>query len=319
MAKTIKRPKRAQKQEHIRNGFQTLWALATNSFFKGFASSTISTGALKNLCVPGMNCYSCPGAQGSCPIGALQAVIGGRSFQFSFYVVGFLFFIGGLIGRLVCGWLCPFGWIQDMLFKIPFIKKIRTFRGDRQLRWLKYILLAVFVLLLPMFLVDVFGQGAPYFCKLICPVGMLEGGIPLVSTTPALQKLVGWLYAWKGLVLAVILLLSLMIDRPFCKYVCPLGAIYSFFNRASVYRLRFDEAACIHCGACARACGMGCDPVRNANDRECIRCGRCVAVCPTKALTSGWVNRKSADPNSPSKKKTAVPAVCAGKYTADGE
>lgn len=119
-----------------------------------------------------------PRSEGACPIGALQAVIGNMDYKFSFYVLGFLFFIGALMGRFVCGWLCPFGLVQDLLHKIPFPKKIKTFKADKHLRKLKYAILLIFVLLLPLFLVDVLGQGSPYFCKLICPVGMLEGGIP---------------------------------------------------------------------------------------------------------------------------------------------
>lgn len=82
----------------------------------------------ENVCVPGLNCYSCPGARGACPIGSLQAVIGSWNFKMAYYVAGFLIFVGALLGRLVCGFLCPFGLIQDLLNKIPFPKKIRTFR-----------------------------------------------------------------------------------------------------------------------------------------------------------------------------------------------
>ena len=121
----------------------------------------------KCLC-SGLNCYSCPGAVGACPIGSLQAVIGSWNFKMAYYVVGFLIFIGAMVGRLICGFLCPFGLIQDLLNKIPFPKKIRTFKGDKLLRKLKYVIFAVFVILLPLFLVDIMGQGAPYFCKLIC-------------------------------------------------------------------------------------------------------------------------------------------------------
>ena len=166
--------------EWPRHGIQALWAFITNSHVTGFVTGKIYTGKLKNACVPGLNCYSCPGAVGACPIGSLQAVIGSWNFKMAYYVVGFLIFIGAMVGRLICGFLCPFGLIQDLLNKIPFPKKIRTFRGDKLLRKLKYVIFLVFVILLPMFVVDIMGQGAPYFCKLICPAGTLEGGIPLV-------------------------------------------------------------------------------------------------------------------------------------------
>lgn len=271
-------------KEWKRHGIQALWALLTNSYLSGFVQGKIYKGKLKNLCVPGLNCYSCPGALGACPIGAMQAVIGSWNFKLTFYVSGFLIFVGALVGRFVCGWLCPFGLIQDLLHKVPVPKKIGSFRGDRMLRKLKYLILLVFVILLPMFLVDFLGQGAPYFCKLICPAGTLEGGIPLVLRNPSLRSALGWLYAWKNVLLLVAVVLSIWVYRPFCKYICPLGAVYSVFNPVSVFRYRVEKEKCVECGACVRACKMQVDPVKNPNDPECIRCGACKKACPVKAI-----------------------------------
>lgn len=284
--------KRRKSSQGFRRTVQGLWALLTNSYLLGFAQGKIYKGSLKKLCVPGMNCYSCPGALGSCPIGSLQAVIGSSNFRFAFYIAGFLMFIGALVGRFVCGWLCPFGLIQDLLHKIPFPKKIKSFPGDKLLRKLKYVILIVFVILLPMFLVDLLGQGAPYFCKLICPVGTLEGGIPLALLNKTLRGALGWLYTWKLAILIVTLLLSVVVYRPFCKYICPLGAIYSVFQPISVFRYRVDAQKCVGCGKCKNVCEMGCDPVKNANSLECIRCGKCKSACPTGAITSGFCSGK---------------------------
>ena len=274
-------------RNNVRHVFQSFWFLLTNSFFEGFKTGKIYGGKWKQLCVPGMNCYSCPGAKGSCPIGALQAVIGSPKFKFSYYIVGFLFFVGALIGRGVCGYLCPFGLVQDLLHKIPFVKKIETFKGDKALRKAKYLILLVFVILLPLFLVDIIGQGAPYFCKLICPVGMMEGGIPLVLMNKSMRGAIGFLYAWKGLILILTIFLSIVIYRPFCKYICPLGAIYSLFNSVSLFRYTLDHQKCIHCGRCKAVCEMQCDPVKNCNDLECIRCGKCKNACPVDAIACG--------------------------------
>lgn len=273
--------------EWPRHGIQVIWALLTNSHFAGFLHGKIYKGNLKKVCVPGLNCYSCPGAVGACPIGAIQAVVGSWNFKFAYYVIGFLIFIGAMTGRVVCGFLCPFGLVQDLLQKIPFPKKICTFYGDKLLRKLKYVIFLVFVILLPMFVVDIMGQGAPYFCKLICPAGTLEGGIPLVLLNKGMRDAVGWLYAWKSMILVVTVLLSILIYRPFCKYICPLGAFYSVFNPISVLRYRVDEEKCVHCGKCAAACQMQVNPVENANDLECIRCGRCKKACPTQAISCG--------------------------------
>lgn len=276
--------KKKRTNEWGRHRVQILWAFLSNSYLAGFAKGKIYQGKLKNLCVPGLNCYSCPGALGSCPVGAMQAVVGSWNFKLTFYVAGFLMFIGALTGRFVCGWLCPFGLIQDLLHKIPFQKKIGIFPGDRFLRKLKYVIFLVFVILMPMFIVDLLGQGAPYFCKLICPAGTLEGGLPLVLLNKGMRGAIGWLYAWKNVLLVVILVLSVIIYRPFCKYICPLGAVYSLFQPISVFRYRVDQELCTHCGACAKACKMQVDPVKSPNHPECIRCGQCKKVCPTGAL-----------------------------------
>ena len=104
-----------------RHGIQALWAFLTNSHVSGFVTGKIYTGKLKNVCVPGLNCYSCPGAVGACPIGSLQAVVGSWNFKMAYYVIGFLIFIGAIFGRLICGFLCPFGLIQDLLNKSKII------------------------------------------------------------------------------------------------------------------------------------------------------------------------------------------------------
>lgn len=276
--------KRKYSSDWTRHKIQIIWAFITNSYLLGFVQGKIYKGKLKNLCVPGLNCYSCPGAVGACPIGAMQAVIGNWNFKLAFYVAGFLVFVGAVIGRFVCGWLCPFGLIQDLLHKIYFPKKINTFRGDKLLRKLKYLILLVFVILMPMFLVDILGQGAPYFCKLICPAGTLEGGIPLVLLNQSLRSAVGWLYTWKNIILIITIFLSILIYRPFCKYICPLGAVYSVFNSVSVFRYRLDKEKCIDCGICANVCKMQVNPIKNMNDLECIRCGACKRACPVKAI-----------------------------------
>lgn len=273
--------------KHLRLQVQALWTFLTNCYLVGFAQGRLYTGPLKNMCVPGLNCYSCPGALFSCPIGALQAVIGSWQYRFSLYAGGFLVLVGAALGRLACGWLCPFGLVQDLIHKIPGVKKIRTFRSDRLLRWFKYVILAVFVILLPMVVVDFTGQGAPAFCKYICPSGTLMAGVPLLSADQQLRPAVGPLFSWKMIVLAAVLVAGLFVYRPFCKYLCPLGAVYGLFNRVALCRLTWDADACIHCGRCYRACPMGIDPTRNAGSCECIRCGKCVHACPKSALSMG--------------------------------
>ena len=258
-------------QEKKKNIIQAVAPLATNANLKGFFEGRIYTGKTKVACVPGLNCYSCPGAVGSCPIGSLQAVIGSKKFSISYYVFGIMILIGALFGRLVCGLLCPFGFIQDLLYKIPTPKFKVPYKVDRGLRYLKFGILLVFVILLPMFLTNAFGLGAPYFCKLICPSGTL-----------------GFLFFWKLSLLVVILGLSIFTYRPFCKYICPLGAFYSFFNKIGFYKMEFLPDKCVNCGLCEKSCKMDIDVRANPNSLECIRCGACTAACRHDALIMSY-------------------------------
>ena len=276
------------KNQTKRHFIQTLATAFTNGYVMGFFKGNIYKGETKAFCVPGLNCYSCPGALGACPIGALQAVLGGKNKTFSYYVVGIIMLFGVIFGRFICGFLCPFGFVQDLLHKIPTKKAKVPKKIDKPLRLLKYLILVVFVILMPIFITNAFGVGAPYFCKLICPAGTLEGGIPLISMNEGLRAQLGWLFNWKMFLLISIIVASIYIYRPFCKYICPLGAFYALFNKYSFYQLSIDKNACINCKACVRACPMEVDVLKNPNSPECIRCGKCKDACPTKAISSGF-------------------------------
>ena len=271
-------------KNNIRLIIQFAFFAVTNGYIKGYTEGKIFTGKTKMFCLPGLNCYSCPGALGACPLGALQNTFGNRDFKFAFYVLGVLMLFGTLGGRFVCGFLCPFGLIQDLLYKIPFIRKFKNIPGNRFLKWFKYVLLAVFVVLLPMFAVDATGLGSPWFCKYICPSGTALAGIPLVLANESLRNAVGFLYGWKVAILIVIVLLSVIFYRPFCKYLCPLGAFYSFFNSVSLYRYTVDTEKCTSCGACRSKCKMDISVWKNPNSADCIRCGDCIRICPEEAI-----------------------------------
>lgn len=200
-----------------------------------------------------------------------------------YYIVGFLILIGVLLGRVVCGFLCPFGWFQELLHKIP-TKKFST-RKLHILTYLKYVILAVFVIVLPMTIVNEVGLSDPFFCKYICPAGILEGGIPLSLASEGIRASLGILFTWKSCILLGVITLAVFFYRPFCKWLCPLGAFYALFNKISVYRLQVDREKCTSCGACSRVCKMDVDVFRTPNHTECIRCGDCVRTCPHKAIT----------------------------------
>lgn len=243
-------------------------------------------GQTKAICLPGLNCYSCPGALGSCPIGALQSVLSSRSKSFSFYVTGLLLFFGVVFGRVICGFLCPFGLVQDLLYKIKTRKLNVIKQMDIPLRYLKYVILVVFVILMPIFITNDFGMGNPTFCKYICPSGTLFASLPLLSTNELLRNSIGNLFNLKLFILMSLLSISVFINRPFCKYICPLGAIYGFFNRHSFIQLAVDKSSCINCKACEKNCPMDVEVLKDINSNECIRCGKCVKNCPTKCINT---------------------------------
>lgn len=266
----------------FRGWFQAGAALLTNLHLPNFLKGGLYQGAGKAVCVPGLNCYSCPGAAGACPIGAFQAVVGSSKFGFSYYITGFLILLGVLLGRFICGFLCPFGWFQELLHKIPF-KKFSTKRL-KPLRYLKYAVLLVMVFLLPLLLVNDVGMGDPFFCKYLCPQGVLEGAIPLSFVNSGIRSALGALFTWKLSILIALMVLSVMFYRPFCKWLCPLGAFYALLNKVSLFQMKVDKNKCVSCGKCAKACKMDVDVTKTPNHTECIRCGMCIRACPTNAV-----------------------------------
>lgn len=276
--------RKVKKKKGIRLWIQLLWIAITNGYVIGFVEGKIFKGSSKQFCVPGLNCYSCPGATFSCPIGSLMATLNARQFHFAFYIVGFLMFFGSLFGRFVCGFLCPFGLVQDLLYKIPFPFKRKNMPGHKALKWLKYVVLVVVVFLMGSLISDATGLGQPWFCEYICPSGTLIAGIPLVAMNEGLQAAAGFRFALKLAILIVILLLSVVYYRPFCKYLCPLGALYGLFNPVAFYRFEVDKEKCVGCGACQKACRMDIPVYLKPNSLDCIRCGNCKRACPKGAI-----------------------------------
>ncbi len=256
-------------------------ALLTNANIKGLFNGMIYTGGSKNMCVPGLNCYSCPSTVGSCPLGALQNAMYGSGTKTPVYVLGILALFGIMLGRVICGFLCPTGLLQDLLYKIK-TPKLKKNKITRILSYFKYVLLIGLVIAVPLaFMLQ--NTPVPAFCKYLCPSGTLGGAILLLinPVNADMYGMLGGLFTWKFAVLVVILLASVFMYRPFCRFVCPLGAIYGFFNKIALLGVKVEKDKCTDCGLCVAHCKMD---IKHVGDHECINCGECIKVCPTKAI-----------------------------------
>ena len=270
----------------LRLTVQLLFTIVTNGYMYGFLEGKIYRGGLKYACVPGLNCYSCPGAIASCPIGALQALLNQRGFQVPFAALGVLFLFGSLLGRFVCGWLCPFGLAQDLLHKIPVFHKKKRLPFHHILKYGKYLVLILLVCIGSLFLFGGYAK-VPAFCKYLCPSGTLLGALPLLGANESLRGQAGGLFLWKLGILIGVALLSVKVYRPFCQYLCPLGAIYGWFNRFSLVQIHWEQARCVSCMACERACPVALSLQEISRSPECIRCGKCIDACPQQCLHFG--------------------------------
>ena len=275
--------------ETVRKWVQVIMGFLMNGSWSFPFTRTIYQGPLKVICAPGLNCYSCPAATTYCPMGSLQQLLGGLRFAlengqyyFGFSVLGSIGILGGLFGRMICGWACPFGFIQELLHKIP----TRKFGVPRLLSHGKFVFLFLFVIVLPLALVDESGIGSPWYCKFVCPAGTLEAGIPMLLLQPNLRNTIGLLFLNKFVIILIFLTWAIFASRPFCRTACPLGAFYALFSRVRLIKLRLDEARCTNCKACHHVCPMGVKFNESPDDPECITCLACMnKACKFDAIS----------------------------------
>ena len=293
-------------------------ALLYNANLKGFIDGHIYSGNLKSVCVPGFNCYSCPGAVASCPLGSLQNALTAAGHTAPWYVLGILTLFGVMLGRTICGWICPLGLIQELLHKIP-TPKIRKSHITRKLSYLKYVFLAVFVIAIPLIYGIGKGMILPGFCKYICPAGTLEGAVGLLQNPANATSFyqLGEVFTRKWVIMLVIGLACVFCYRSFCRFICPLGAIYGFFNRFALAGVKVNPDRCNSCGLCVMNCKMD---IRHVGDRECISCGKCIDTCAQGAISlkcgkitlKGPETGKNADPEPVIQKRKKIGRIAWG-------
>ncbi len=153
----------------------------------------------------------------------------------------------------------------------------------RVLSYFKYVVLAVLVLAIPL-IYGIMDMTLPAFCKYVCPSGTLGGAVSLLSNpaNSATFGSLGPIFTWKFCVLIAVGVASVFIYRVFCRFICPLGAIYGFFNRIALLGIKVDSFKCTDCGLCVSHCKMD---IKKVGDHECINCGACIPICPTKAIS----------------------------------
>ncbi|MGD9496203.1 MAG: 4Fe-4S binding protein [Armatimonadota bacterium] len=228
----------------------------------------------RSVCFPALNCWACPTASVACPLGALQNALGDMRLggPLPIYVLGSMVAISAVIGRSMCGWLCPFGLFQDLLARL----RRRHLKLPAWTGYGKYVMLVGLAIILP------YLTSVPWFCK-FCPQGTLQGGIPQPLLYAELRALIGGWWFLKVGILAAFVVASIFFRRPFCRSFCALGAIFSLFNRISLIRMHFSPEKCVDCMWCVRVCPAGIDPRTELGGMNCVQCMKC-AGCPYHAI-----------------------------------
>ncbi len=240
---------------------------------------------LHTMCSPVFHCYACPLATFACPIGVIAQF--SALHLFPFVAVGLLIALGAVFGTLICGWVCPFGLLQDLGAKVPTPK----FDPPRWMSHFRYVVLIGTVLAIPYF----FGEGHPLFVCRVCPAGGLEAGVPGMIRQAGAGETVVWPNAIKLTIMVLFVVAIFFVKRPWCRVLCPLGAIFSLFNRVSVFFLKVDPDKCTDCKRCHKLCDLGIQPEKSPNDSRCIRCLECTA-CGPNALSIRTVFHRDKKP-----------------------
>jgi len=228
----------------------------------------------KWLCNPVLSCHSCALAWFACPIGVFIHYSGYQLFPF--FALGTVLLIGVFLGRLLCGWVCPFGLVQDLLHRIPSPKFVLP-------GWtanLKYVVLLLMVFLFPF----LWGESTWFsFCR-ICPAAAIQVTLPAMISEGT--SMISWATVIRLAILVGILSLAVVSSRSFCKVLCPIGALLAPLNLVSFWRVKPPRDACLTCLKCNSTCPTDVNPSERLPKQipanralDCIVCHDCQAVC----------------------------------------
>jgi len=235
------------------------------------------------ICSPVFHCYSCPLASFACPIGVLANFA--AIHVFPFIAIGTLAIFGVFFGSFICGWVCPFGFLQDLLGRIPTPKlELPSWLG-----YTRYLVLVGFVVLIPYLL----GEDHPLFFCSLCPAGALEAALPNTARLAIAGEALVWPSAAKLTIFLLVTLAMFFTWRPWCTLFCPLGAIYGLCNKVSFFFLRFHPDQCNDCDVCARLCHYHGRSQRRGGETDCVRCLDCTSC---SAITVSSVFQKPRAP-----------------------
>ena len=232
-----------------------------------------------------INCQSCELATGACPLGTFQMSLLHK--QIPLALIGQLLLTGIISGRLVCGWLCPYGFLSDIFDKLPG----KRMKPPHKIIYFKY---AVFFVFLSSSLIYLFKDRTDslFYCSFICPAGFYYGVLEYAFTTGLHALLedmpfVHFMLVYHFIIAILVIVGSIKLGgRFYCKYACPLGTIYGLFNRIALIRMSLNRNKCINCRLCEKMCPMQISVRANdhCSQSSCILCGRCKNVCPTDKI-----------------------------------
>jgi ferredoxin-type protein NapH len=296
---------------------------------------------LHSFCSPVFHCYSCPLASFACPIGVIANF--SALHMIPFIALGTLLAVGAVAGTLVCGWACPFGFLQDVAAKLPLPKvELPSWTG-----YTRYAVLVGLVVVVPY----QYGERHPLFFCSVCPAGALEAALPNLASaarrrwlpssgdspsqpdadasenaspihaagssaaddsptearnSPGESAPLPWLSEAKTIILLAFVAAIFFAWRPWCTAFCPLGAIFSLCNRFSFLYLRFRPASCVNCAVCRSVCQHGGSAKERIGDLTCVRCLEC-SRCRAVTLQTGLSRVSEGLPRRP-----AAPAPVEG-------